>query len=128
MLKVNNKYTRTTPLKSFWGLIANFEHISHLFLVFLLLTLNTQLPAGDKKNVVKTYPIRNEALLISFRYDCYPIWKSRHKLGCSVSIKLYLCLLDISLYWIFFKKEMKETGLYSVVFWKLHPGYFVSRN
>ena len=26
--------------------IVNFEHISHLVLVFLLLTLNMQLPAG----------------------------------------------------------------------------------
>ena len=26
--------------------IVNFEHISHLVLVFLLLTLNIQLPAG----------------------------------------------------------------------------------
>ena len=28
--------------------IVNFEHISHLVLVFLLLTLNMQLPAGLK--------------------------------------------------------------------------------
>ena len=26
--------------------IVNFEHVSHLFLVFLLLTLNMYLPAG----------------------------------------------------------------------------------
>ena len=26
--------------------IVNFEHISHLVLVFILLTLNKQLPAG----------------------------------------------------------------------------------
>ena len=38
MFKVNNKDTRTT--------IVSFEHISHLVLVFLLLTLNMQLPAG----------------------------------------------------------------------------------
>ena len=42
MFKVNNKDTRTTPLA--WRrsdvFIVNFEHISHLVLVFLLLTLN----------------------------------------------------------------------------------------
>ena len=48
LLKINNRITRTrcetcskltimTPLASFWCL----EHISHLVLVFLLLTLNT---------------------------------------------------------------------------------------
>ena len=36
MFKVNYKNT----------FIINFEHISHLVLVFLLLTLNMQLPAG----------------------------------------------------------------------------------
>ena len=35
MFKVNNKDTKMTR-----GFIVNFEHISHLFLVFLLLTLN----------------------------------------------------------------------------------------
>ena len=28
--------------------IVNFEHISHLVIVFYLLTLSMQLPAGDK--------------------------------------------------------------------------------
>ena len=35
MFKVNNKDTRTTSV-----FIVNFEYISHLVLVFLLLTLN----------------------------------------------------------------------------------------
>ena len=34
MFNVNNKNTRTAPV------IVNFKHIWHLFLVFLLLTLN----------------------------------------------------------------------------------------
>ena len=39
MLKVNNKDTRKTRRRS--GIfIVNFEHISHLALVFLLLALN----------------------------------------------------------------------------------------
>ena len=36
MFEVNNKDSRTT----------NLEHISHIVLVFLLLTLNMSLPAG----------------------------------------------------------------------------------
>ena len=64
MFKVN-KDTRTTPLASFWCLycvvvlvsllrrsgifIVNFEHISHIVLVFLLLTLNMRLPAGSSE-------------------------------------------------------------------------------
>ena len=42
MFKVNNKDTKTTP-----GIfIVSFEHISHRVLVFRLLTLNMQMPAG----------------------------------------------------------------------------------
>ena len=39
MFNVNNKDTGMTPLASFWCLccVVNFEHISHLVLVFLLL-------------------------------------------------------------------------------------------
>ena len=41
MLKVNNKNTRMTSMITFWCVfIVNFEHISHFFLVFLLVTLN----------------------------------------------------------------------------------------
>ena len=50
LLKVNNINTRTRfeicskltikILASFWYLYCNFEHISHLVLVFLLLALN----------------------------------------------------------------------------------------
>ena len=52
LLKVNNRNTRTRceircDAKRRSGVfIVNFEHISHLVPVFLLLTLNMQLPAG----------------------------------------------------------------------------------
>ena len=40
----------TSPVRRHWHrsgvFIVNFEHISHLVLVFLLLTLNIHLPAG----------------------------------------------------------------------------------
>ena len=60
LLKVNNRNTRTrceiclkltikTP-KRHWrrsgGFIVNFKNISHIVLVFLLLTLNMPLPTG----------------------------------------------------------------------------------
>ena len=58
MFKVNNRTTRArceicsklTMKAHEWrhsgGFIVNFEHISHLALVFLLLTLSRQMPAG----------------------------------------------------------------------------------
>ena len=41
-----NKGTRTTP--PFWCLYCQFEHISHLVLVILVLTLNKKLVAGKQ--------------------------------------------------------------------------------
>ena len=40
MFKVNNKNIRTTSMRRSAVFVINFEHISFLFLVFLLLTLN----------------------------------------------------------------------------------------
>ena len=40
MLKVNNKNTRATSMSLFGIFVLNFEHISHVFLVILLLTLS----------------------------------------------------------------------------------------
>ena len=63
LFKVNNRKTRTrceicskltinTPKRRQWRrsgvFIVNFEHISHLVLVFLLLTLSRYMPAGIK--------------------------------------------------------------------------------
>ena len=68
LLKVNNRNTRTrcemcskltikTPERRQWRrpgvFIVNFEHISHPALVFLLLTLNIYLPAGQKYEMTK---------------------------------------------------------------------------
>ena len=71
MFKVNNKDTRTTPV----GLVSffNFEHISHLVLVFLLLTLNMQMPAGLFVGIVFMFSQRwcklNKAKEMSFSSD-----------------------------------------------------------
>ena len=56
LVKINSRNTRAgceicselkiKTLASFWFLIVNFEHISHLVLVFLLGTFNMQFPAG----------------------------------------------------------------------------------
>ena len=45
MFQVNNQDTRTTSRRS-TGFIFIFEHIPHLVLLFLLLTLNMLLPAA----------------------------------------------------------------------------------
>ena len=67
LLKVNNRNTRTrceicskltarTLERRYWRrsgvFVVNFEHISHLVLVFLLLTLNMQLPTGNMYFIV----------------------------------------------------------------------------
>ena len=44
MFKVNIRNTRTRYRSS--NFIVNFDHISHLVLVFLLITLSRQRPAG----------------------------------------------------------------------------------
>ena len=46
MLKNNNKDTRKTSWRRSGVFIVNFEHISHLVLVFVLLTFTMQLPGG----------------------------------------------------------------------------------
>ena len=45
MFKVNNKDTKRRQWRRSGVFIVNVEHISYLVLVFLLLTLNMQLPA-----------------------------------------------------------------------------------
>ena len=59
MFKVNNRNCRTrseicsklTPERLQWRrsgvVVVNFEHISHLVIVFLLLTLSKQMPTGN---------------------------------------------------------------------------------
>ena len=49
MFKFNNKDIRMTPMTAV--VIANIEHISHLVVMFLLLTLNMQLPFGLKDSL-----------------------------------------------------------------------------
>ena len=67
MFKVNNKDTRKTPCRSgVYIYIVNFEHISHLHLVFLLLTLNMLLLVanGDVITAPTEYQMR-QALFLS---------------------------------------------------------------
>ena len=61
MFKVNNQNKRTTSVTSSGVFTVNFEHISHHFLVFLLLTFNKKILGGKawvcdftkRKNLVK---------------------------------------------------------------------------
>ena len=46
MFKVNNMVPERRHWNCSGAFTVNFEHISHLVLVFLLLTLRMQLPAG----------------------------------------------------------------------------------
>ena len=65
LLKVNNRKTRTrckicsklkikTTRRRSGVLNINFEYFPHLFLVFLLITLNMQLPAGSELGMIKS--------------------------------------------------------------------------
>ena len=68
MFEVNNRNTRTRceicskltvkiPERRHWRrsgiFIANFEHILHLVLMFLLLTLSMEMATGEKLNFIK---------------------------------------------------------------------------
>ena len=78
LLKVNNRNTGTRceicskltikiPERRQWRIfVVNFEHISHLDLVFLLLTLNIYLPAGN---------ISKHSELIYTTFNCYIFYK-----------------------------------------------------
>ena len=53
--KVNNKYTRMTSCCRFGVFIVNFEQISHIVLIFPLLTLNKRMPAWHNANLFKNF-------------------------------------------------------------------------
>ena len=63
MFKVNNRNTRARCeicLNCCFGVyIVNFEHILHLVLVFLLLTLNMQMPTGLLKTLGERVLVNN---------------------------------------------------------------------
>ena len=50
--------------------IVNFEHISYLVLLFLLLTLNLQLPAGRNWIFTKTFTDKPLQQTLSWIYSC----------------------------------------------------------
>ena len=78
MFKVNNRNTRArseicskltikTPARHHWRrsgvFIVNFEHISHLAVVFLLLTLNIWMPIGKGSVVWKGLRLSNSRVV-----------------------------------------------------------------
>ena len=58
MFKINNKNTRTTFITFSGAFIVKFERISHVFLVFLLLTSSKQSIAGDLVSIVQRYGMK----------------------------------------------------------------------
>ena len=54
MFKGNNKDTRTASWRRSGVFIVNLHHISHIFLVFLLLALNKEMPAVKALLVLNT--------------------------------------------------------------------------
>ena len=92
MFRFNNKDTRRTPLASFlcfycqlltnWRrsgvFIVNFEHITHIVLVFILLTFSRLMPAGKIVQNEKTFNVlRNKSIF--FPYLMLKISKYRPK-------------------------------------------------
>ena len=69
MFEVNNKDTRTTPLASFWCVYFEFEHISYLDLVFLLLVflLTCKRPLGTLRRIQSQYH-NFSAIKIAFKH------------------------------------------------------------
>ena len=61
-----SKLTIKTAERREWSLsdviIVKFEHISHLALVFLLLTLSSYMPAGTEKAPINGHPNQWTAL------------------------------------------------------------------
>ena len=69
MFKVNNKVVQWRRSGIF---IVNFEHISHLALVFLLLTLSKQMPAGLKQLLKSlTFVLDIEQIAFSFQHVAF---------------------------------------------------------
>ena len=82
MLKVKwNKNTRTISLTSFWCFYCYFEHISLLFVVFLLLNLNQQVVAG--------YKVFDWVLSSPLSYKgkkCFIVWLNTKKFGFNIGL------------------------------------------
>ena len=71
-LKVNHKHTRTPSATSFWYfyllLALNVFHTSHLFLLFLLLTLSMCLFAGNYSEDVSNTILISQYYKLSRKY------------------------------------------------------------
>ena len=113
MFKGNNKDTKRCQQYRSGVFIVNFEHISHLVLVFLLLTLNRKMPAG--------MPL---VLPIWFRY---------------LDIKTFLCAIPNNFVWesikliiyifLWARNLIKMDGVkenYWTTFYTLNLGLFVN--
>ena len=73
MTKVMNKDTKMTSLCCFGVFIVNFEHVSRLSLLFLLLTLNICFlgPVGRKKYIQFQMTLRRLLLMLILTYGSF---------------------------------------------------------
>ena len=110
--EICSKLTIKTPERRYWHrsdvFIVNFEHISHLVLVFLLLTLNMHLPTGISLQKCLTL-LFGSPKIHRFCYDGFTLSRL-------VSTKGYLKLTPV----------VKENNPYSYYFYKTaqHPTNF----
>ena len=113
MFKVNKKDTRTT---SHWRrsdvFIVNFEHTSHLFLGFLLLTLSKCL-LGWKHSCLHLF--RSFSMVLSFNLNQFVWWRIALKLSVFCEYWYY--------FWFFHKlvvnslrRKLKPTSLEIISF------------
>ena len=94
MLTGSNKDTITTPSHRYGVSIVNFEHISHLALVFLLLTFNRWLSAGHS---VCTEHSRVRTQLLAVNYFCKKLYL-RCLTGFSVRLQCFRVSVQSSSY------------------------------
>ena len=138
MFKFNNKNWRRSSV-----LIVNFEHISQIFLVFLLLNLKKVNVSWGRKKLLKKEDTLVSYLLLRLKFSLVSIFATRIKLGYFTATYFRECrflhdIVDIDFRkytWvkrplgIFFTTE-KDTQQYSAIsaFQKLRLSKFSSNN
>ena len=123
MFKVKNTDTRTSRWFRSVVFIVNFEHMSHLFLVFLLLTLNRHLFASQREkdtklssNLVQTLFKRSKRMfnLILRKFDSLTSFFSLAREGLNEAFPFNRSFF----HFFIFSIGCKQPWPYFVVLWK----------
>ena len=95
--EICSKLTVTTPeWRQQSGVFSdNFEHISHLFLVFLLLTFSIYLFAGMKGLLAKQFSSPSDVFLGKRILKIYNKFTGEHPCWSAISIKLLCNFIEI---------------------------------